>query len=265
MRNESTYRTAGYRHLAWVAVHQVFVEYFRYPVNVAGRFTGQILIFLGFVYGGRAAGVPAMSDSTGGLIVGYYLLLLAGNAFNGVASMVREESEWGTLERHFVSPFSFERVLLVKTSAYLLRSFTIATINLVLIVAVTREWISFPPLTVGFVLFFTILGIVGVGLAMGGLAVTYKRVGSVLSLMQLPIIGLVGAPILEQPWLRVLPIVQGSTMLQQAMKQGTHLWEFPPVEVAILVAVALAYFVPGLLAFRLLSVRARRLGVLGDY
>lgn len=265
MSDATADRTAGYRHLAWVTVHQVFVNYFRYPINVAGSILGTLLIFVGIVYGGRAAGIPAMSESTAGLVIGYYLFMLAGNAYQGVATMIQSESEWGTLERHFVSPFSFERVVLVKAAAHMLRGFALATLSLVLVVLVTQEWISFPPLTVVFVLFFSVLAIVGVGLAMGGLAVVYKRIGALVTLFNLPIIGLVGAPILQVPWLRALPIVHGSSMLQRTMSEGVRLWEFAPSEVGILVAVALGYFVPGLLAFRLLTTRARRLGVLGDY
>jgi ABC-2 type transport system permease protein len=76
---------------------------------------------------------------------------------------------------------------------------------------------------------------------------------------------LISAPALEMPWLKVLPLAHGSALLQRAMVDGVRLWEFPPADLALLVAVAVGYLGFGYAVFRASTRRARRLGVLGDY
>jgi ABC-2 type transport system permease protein len=49
------------------------------------------------------------------------------------------------------------------------------------------------------------------------------------------------------------------------MLDGTRLWEFSAVDLGLLVAVAVGYFLAGYLVFQYATRRARRLGVLGDY
>jgi ABC-2 type transport system permease protein len=49
------------------------------------------------------------------------------------------------------------------------------------------------------------------------------------------------------------------------MIDGTRLWEFPLVDVAVLVGTAVGYLGLGYLIFQRATRRARRLGVLGDY
>ena len=70
---------------------------------------------------------------------------------------------------------------------------------------------------------------------------------------------------LEIPWLKVLPLAHGSELLQRAMVDGVRLWECPPADLALLVAVAVGYLGFGYAVFRASTRRARRLGVLGDY
>jgi ABC-2 type transport system permease protein len=49
------------------------------------------------------------------------------------------------------------------------------------------------------------------------------------------------------------------------MVDGTRLWMFDPLELGLLVAVAVGYLVGGYVVFHYATRRARRLGVLGDY
>jgi ABC-2 type transport system permease protein len=49
------------------------------------------------------------------------------------------------------------------------------------------------------------------------------------------------------------------------MIDGTRLWEFPVVDLAVLVIVAVGYVALGYVVFQYATRRARRLGVLGDY
>jgi ABC-2 type transport system permease protein len=49
------------------------------------------------------------------------------------------------------------------------------------------------------------------------------------------------------------------------MVDGTRLWEFPAVDLGLLVGTAVGYLALGYVVFAYATRRARRLGVLGDY
>jgi ABC-2 type transport system permease protein len=49
------------------------------------------------------------------------------------------------------------------------------------------------------------------------------------------------------------------------MVDGVRLWQFDPLDLALLVAVAVGYLLGGYLVFEAATRRARKLGVLGDY
>lgn len=254
-----------YRNLVSVIVHQRIITYFRYPVNAIGGIISSVLLFAMIFFGGQAIGFDPISESTAGLIIGYYLFLLSTQAYQGNVNLITNEAEWGTLERHFATPFGFNTIMIVKGVARIFQSFVISIVVLIILMTIAGEWFTVPILTTIIILFFTLIAVFGVGVAAGGLAVLYKRVNNITSLFNVVIIALIGAPVLEMPWLRIFPIVQGSTMLQQTVSEGTRIWEFAPYEIGILVAVGLGYFISSLFVFQLLHRRARDLGVLGHY
>jgi len=59
-----------------------------------------------------------------------------------------------------------------------------------------------------------------VGVTVGSLTVLYKNIQSWISLLQFGFIGLIGAPALGQGWMKVLPLVKGSAMLQEATEES---------------------------------------------
>jgi len=258
-------RSGGYYHLMKAVIHRDLVIWLRYPVNAA---TGILmaLIFFGLIfYGGRLVAGQAIDDTIEGLIVGYFLWTLAQGAYFGITNDVQAEAGWGTLERHFMTPFGFGPVILAKSIAVVLRTFLTSAVVLAAMLVMTGRSLELPLVTVVVVAALAVASAFGLGLAMGGLSVLYKRINNVANLLQFAFIGLISAPVFEIPWTRILPLVQGSALLQVVMRDGDRLWELDPLALAILVGTAGFYLGAGYLAFVLATRRARRLGVLGDY
>jgi ABC-2 type transport system permease protein len=107
--------------------------------------------------------------------------------------------------------------------------------------------------------------VVGIGFVFAGLALLYKRIENVSQLMQFVFLGLISAPVVGIPVLRLLPLVQGSALLQEAMQNGVRLWEFSVIDLSVLVGSAVVYSLLGYLVFRWCTNRARRIGVMGHY
>ena len=258
-------RPAGYYRLARAVLYREAVLFVRYPANAIGGIVIAVFFFGVLFYGGRMVAGQALTDSIEGIIVGYFLWTLSVGAYSAISSDIGSEVQWGTLERHVMTPFGFAPVALLKGVAKLVRTFLTSGIVLGVMLAVTGTALELNVVTIVVVAGLSITSVLGLGFAAGGITLLYKRIGNWLNLLQFGFVVLVSAPSLDLPWLRVLPLAHGSGLLQRAMLDGTRLWEFPLADLGLLVAVAGGYLGAGYLVFQYATRRARRLGVLGDY
>lgn len=257
--------TAGYRHLVSAVFRREVLIFLRYPANAAGLLLVNLLFFTILFVGGTMLAGQAMADSIEGIIVGYLLWMMATTSYQGVVRDVRSEASWGTLERHFITPFGFPMVMASKAVAKLVFTFIYATIILIAMLLITRTMLHIDLVTVVPIILFALGSVFGIGFAMAGITVLYKNISSWTGLVNFAIVGLVAAPVFELGWTAVLPLVQGSSMLQVAMRDGVRLWEFDPLHVLVLAVVGVGYLLIGYLVFHLCQHRARKLGTLGDY
>jgi ABC-2 type transport system permease protein len=246
-------------------LYREYLIFVRYPANAIGGIVVGLFFFGLLFYGGEMVAGRALTDSIEGIVVGYFLWTLSVGAYSAISNDIGSEVQWGTLERHFTTPFGFAPVAFAKGVAKVIRTFLTSAIILAVMLAITPTSLQVPLLTVVVVAGLAIASVLGLGFAAGGLSVLYKRIGNWLNLLQFGFILLVSAPAFGLGWTRFLPLAQGSAMLQRAMLEGTRLWMFPLVDLAVLVGVAVAYVAFGYAVFAWATRRARRLGVLGDY
>lgn len=243
----------------------------RYPMNTAAQIVGIYLFFAIIFFGGKAvvsqvaSGGTALAGTFDGLIVGWFLWTMSLTAYFSLAMNITRESQWGTLEQLYMSPYGFGTVMAAKVTANVLESLLWGALLLFLMLVTTGQTLSVNLLTITVFSVLALLSVIGIGFVFAGLALLYKRIENVSQLMQFVILGLISAPAIGIPSLRLLPLVQGSAMLQKAMQDGVRLWEFSPVDLALLVATAVVYSLLGYLAFRWCTNRARKVGVMGHY
>ncbi|SHG41476.1 ABC transporter permease [Halobaculum gomorrense] len=258
-------RPATYVDLARAVLYREYLIFVRYPANAIGGIVVSLVFFGLLFFGGRLLAGRALADSLEGIVVGYFLWTLAVGAYSSVSNDIGSEVQWGTLERHVTTPFGFAPVALLKGVAKVVRTFLTSAIILAVMILLTGTTLAIAPVTVVVIAGLAVVSVLGLGFAAGGVTVLYKRVGNWLNLLQFGFVVLVSAPVLDRPWLRVLPLAHGSAMLQRAMVDGVRLWEFPLADLALLVGIAVGYLAVGSLVFHYATRRARRLGVLGDY
>ncbi len=258
-------RKAGYVHLARAVLYREYLIFVRYPANAIGGIVISVFFFGVLFYGGQMVAGQALTDSIEGIIVGYFLWTLSVGAYSSISNDIGSEVQWGTLERHVMTPFGFTPVAMVKGVAKIVRTFVISTIILAVMILITGTTLQLHLLTILVVATLSIVSVLGLGLAAGGVTVLYKQIGNWLNLLQFGFIVLISAPAFDLGWMQVLPLAHGSALLQRAMIDGTRLWEFTPFEIGLLIAVAAGYLAIGYVVFQYATRRARRLGVLGDY
>ena len=257
--------SGGYPRLLGAVVRREVVLFLRYPFEALGTIVVLGVLFAGIFLGGTALAGQAMADSIEGIVVGFFLWILAIGAYGDVAGDVAADASWGTLERHYLTPFGFGPVLLAKAAAKLLTHFVYAGVLLAVALVLTGTTLELDLVTILPVAVFTVASAFGIGIAFGGLTVLYKNVTSWMELVNFVLAGLIAAPLVGNDLLLALPLAQGSALLQRAMRDGVRLWEFEPASLAILVGTGVGYLLVGYLVFTLCQRRARRLGVLGDY
>lgn len=263
-RSESG-RSGSLRLLFRTISRKAIITMVRYPVDTASQFVGLFVLFLLVFFGGTAVGGQQFSDSLEGVVIGFFLFTVASGAYAGVANNVSTESEWGTLERLYISPYRFGTVVAVDALVNVVISLLWAVVLLMLMMGVTGRWLSVDPLTVVPLLLATVAPVLGLGFAFGGAALVYKRIESVFQLVQFAFVALIAAPVGEVWALRLLPASHGAYLTRRAIESNRSLLEFPPGEIALVFATATVYLVFGYYVFVRAATVARDRGVMGHY
>lgn len=263
---ESTRERLSVLTLVRAVTREQIIHLRRYPVNTVSELVVFLFIFAVIVFGGRAVAGGSLSDSMGGIIVGFFLWMLSMASFSTLAQdIISREAQWGTLERLYMSPYGFSTVLGVKILVSLTISLFIACVVLVGEMALAGQWLTINAVTVVTLLALSLMSAVGIGFMFGGLALIYKRISNVFQLVNFLLVGLIAAPVASWPWLKVLPLSQGNYLLGIAMNEGVRLWEFAPAELGVLVANGAGYLLLGYYLFYRATQKARNEALMGHY
>jgi ABC-2 type transport system permease protein len=259
------FRVGEFAHLCVEEARRQFINQIRYPLNFVMRFVVMLILFSAVFFGGQAIGGPSFSESLSGIVVGFFLWSLASTAFQSLSSSITGEARLGMLEHLFMSVHGIKRVITAKAIAQLFFNSFYSVVFLVIMLVVSGETLNLDLLTLLPVLALTLSSVVGAGLALAGLALLYKQIGSLLSFVQFIFLGLISAPEMGIWWSRIFPLAQGSAMTQEIMRDGMSLLDFPVSSVALLVGTGVGYLVLGYVILGLAVNRAQKLGVLGEY
>lgn len=205
-------------------------------------------------------------------LIGFLVWELCAGMLVMIAESVTGEARHGTLESIVLSPVSPSIVFLLRMGAVVVRQ-AIETIVLGLaLVAILRLPVALTGAAV-FVIGLTVIGVTGVGLALGGLAMIYKNVSSVVGVVTLLAVLFTGALVplndLGPIFLMLkilLPTTWGIDVLRQAIIYGetwASLWASGTL--LGLGLQAAAFMAMGIIFFNWGFRRAQGQGSLGTY
>ena len=237
----------------------------RYPVDSVGKLLTQYAFFLAIFLGGQAINSQALTNSLEGIIVGYMLFSMATVTNGGLAWAVTSEAQWGTLEQLFMTPFGFSRLMAIRTVVNVLFSLFWGLVVLALMLLTTGRTLNVDPVTLLPLAFLAVSSVAGIGFLFAGLALVYKRVQNVFTLVKFGFAALIAAPVEQIELLKLAPLAVGSHLLRIAMRDGLAIWELPLADLGLLGVTAIGYPLLGLGALGLAQRHARRKGILGDY
>ncbi len=255
---------------------RTFLLTFRYPLEFVSGLLLMYLFFFGLFIGARTlvAGGTIISFSLSSFIVSYLMWFFVISALNRYSYSIEVEAQQGILEQIYLN---FPR--------YLFLQYIRAIVDFILgvvFVSLLLTMISFTTghfLTLDFeaswqailVVVVSIIGINGFGLIFGGLALMFKRIGQVGSLMQFVFFLLSYLPTEQfsrnvQFGLYFLPLTQGVKLLKLIVIQGENI--FSQTNLSLfggLILNSAAYFCIGSLFFLLCERKAKIDGRLSQY
>ncbi|ELZ10809.1 hypothetical protein C479_08358 [Halovivax asiaticus JCM 14624] len=237
----------------------------RYPFNTVSQIATIYVFFLIIFFAGNAFSQFAITDHLEGIIVGYFYWTMAVGAYQSYTGSLIDEAQWGTLEQLFMSRYSFGAINATIIIVFILETFVWGGIILVLMVLTTGVTLHIDLLTIVPILVLSLSGPIAISLILGGLALLFKRVENIFTIVQFLFVGLIAAPVDSFPWLKWLPISLGSALLQRSMEGGERLYELPAADLALLVGQSIAFLAIGYAIFIALLNRARKKGVMGHY
>lgn len=237
----------------------------RYPFNTISQIVTVYFFFLVIFFAGNTFAEVAFNEHLEGLVVGYFFWTMAVGAYQSHTGSLMEEVQWGTLEQMFMSRYSFAAINVGMIAMFLLETFVWGAIMLALMLLTTGVALHVDLVTIVPIILFALSGPIAISMILGGLALLFKRVENVFSIVQFAFVGLIAAPVDAYPWLKLLPLSLGSYLLQLSMEDGRRLWELPAADLALLVGQSILFVVVGYVVFVRFVHRARRKGVMGHY
>lgn len=241
----------------------------RYPTETLAQIILAVVSFYALIAGGQfMAGGPLLGTRITDLVVGYVLWMLVLNNVGDMGFGIAEEAENGTLEQLFLAPPGPFQLFLIRAVVDLLTSLVFVLLVLAGILWLTglRLHLS-AALLVPF--FLALVVALALGLLVASLAIVFKRINQVLSIIQFGFV-----------FLLMIPFDSGSMVLEtighfvplipmfSLLKIQLHTTGQPAATAQLLfwcVVNTAFWLILGMIAFRQATAVARRKGTIGHY
>jgi ABC-2 type transport system permease protein len=244
---------------------RTLIEMRRYAFDTIFQFAGIFLLFTLLFWGARGIGGADIreGDTLPSIVIGFVVLTLVLASYYSLSSWLTQEATLGTLEQLAMSPFGLLNVLLAEFVASMWFQIAIVGVMLVGAQAVSGQWLHLDLVTLVPIVVLLLVQMLGLGLAIGGAALVFKRVVSLANLMQFVFLALVSLPIDDHVWVRYMPIGLANHLIRLSTVHGTGLLDLPRSDLAQLVVVSAAYVAAGMAVFLRCETLARDRGSIG--
>jgi len=224
-------------------------------------------MFLGIKSFGISFGISPMDMGSNleGFVVGYFLWTIMLMAYTGAAYGVMHDANRGTLEQLNMSGIKLSTIVTIRSLSDLLINFIISIVLLFIIMLTTNYKLEIKIFSILLPIFIGIFSILGIGLIFGGLALIFKKVQSLLNIVQYFLIALVMVSPENSIIYNLIPFRPAADKVMLSMMEGYSFIDFSIYDYGIMVGNSILYFTIGLLVFNKCVNLAKRKGLLGQY
>ncbi len=253
-----------------VSIDKSFKELTRYKFNTISDIVGFYFLFIAMFYGMKSVGTHMnaapviLGETLEGLIVGYFLWTIMVMVYGDTAHSVINDANTGTLEQISMSSLGLDTVLIVRSIANLIINLLVCFIVLFAVMSTTGYWLNINLIALLVLILPGIFSILGIALIAGGLALIFKKIKSLLNIVQFFLIGLVFTA--SNSLISVLlPFKPTIWCVYQIVLGGNSLMDFSLYEFGAIILNSAVYFFIGLFVFKQCCKVAKKKGLLGQY
>lgn len=220
-------------------------------------------VFVGLFFGIKHLVLAGdAGQSLNGLVFGYILWSFASSTYQSASSSIVQDTQTGVLEQLFLCPDGFIKLMSARVLAGTLFGIVVLVVLALLAMTLTGNWLemSFPLLFLS--LFAGAPALVGVGFAMSGMALVFKRIETLAMMLSIAFMGLVALNGLPLGPTSLLPFTPAVSLARMLALDGT----LPSlVNVVIVASNSMIYLILGLMVFRVCERHAKRKNLIGMY
>ncbi|GMQ61048.1 hypothetical protein [Vallitalea maricola] len=256
-----------------VSIEKSFKDVIRYKFNTISSVLSLYFLFIALFLGVKVFGSTMnvspikLGKTIEGFVIGYFLWTIMLMVYEDTAYSITNDANRGTLEQISMTNQGLHKVLIVRSISNLIINLLICFVVLLTIMETTNYWLDINVLQLLIIILLGIFSMFGIGLIFGGLALIFKRVQSLLNVIQYFLIALVitGQGSLSKLAASILPFRPSIDKVYATTLIGNKLSDYPASDYIILIANSIVYFTIGLIVFNQCSKIARKRGLLGQY
>ncbi|NLY85981.1 MAG: ABC transporter permease [Tissierellia bacterium] len=262
---------AKYYYLFKVSVERTIKELIRYKFNSFSNILILYVVFTAMFLGIKSFGMSFgispidMGDNLEGFIVGYFLWTIMMMAYAGVAYGIIYDASRGTLEQLNMSDLRLSTIVTVRSISDLIVDLLISIILLYIIMATTNYRLQIKLFSILPPIFIGIFSILGIGLIFGGLALIFKKVQSLLNIVQYILVAFLMISPTSKIINGLIPFRPTIDCVLLTVMRGYSLMDFSIFDYMVMVANSVLYFTTGLIVFNKSVKIAKKKGLLGQY
>jgi len=253
-----------------VSIEKSIKELMRYKFDTISDIVTFFFLFIAMFYGMKSFGKGingspiALGESLEGFIIGYFLWTVMVMVYFDTAYSVVSDATTGTLEQISMSSLGLANVMIVRSIANLIINLVVCFVVLFAVMSTTGYWLNIDVLPLLVFIILGIFSILGISLIIGGLALIFKKVKSLINVIQYFLIGLVFSysDSLISLMLPFKPTIRG---VYRIILGGNSFMDFSILDYGIIVLNSAVYFFIGLYVFNQCTKVAKKKGLMGQY
>lgn len=254
------------------SIEKSIIELTRYKFNTISDILSYYFLFIAMFVGMKSFGSSmnvspvSLGETLEGFVAGYFLWTVMVMAYSDTAYSVINDANRGTLEQISMSSAGLHNILIVRSFTNLMTNLLICFLVLFSIMVTTNYWLDIKMFQLILLILIGIFSILGIALIFGGLALIYKKVQSLLNVIQYFLIGLL-LPSSEtlNSFSIILPFRPTIDKAYEIILGGQSLFDTSLGEFAIIIGNSIIYFILGLAVFNYCTKVAKKNGLLGQY
>lgn len=245
---------------AWNESRLCYYQARRYWPESLAAFAATLGVFCGFLYAVASLGdVSIDSGKLDGMIVGFTLWIFAGTAYSSVSSEIAEEIRQRTLEQICIAPTPLWAILGTRAILRIGAGLCVLLLMLVAVNLITGGRLDMDYAKMVGAALLAAPSLVGLGYMMSGLLLVIRKAEALQMLVYPALIGLIAYPAHPVNPASALPFAYGASVAKLAA--SGH--DLPRISYLTIGLISLVWLYVGLIVFRWLECRAKRLGVMG--